>query len=282
MEARLDSEWLLGEPRWWNIDGDGPPDFRQGELTPPAPWVSTTPRVGNFGWCRQRYRPLAWSLLRPFAWAPLFLALSAIPIAFPGRTPNDGLVSLGFFSLCWSLVVIPLLMARNAQPMSGSGILSLPLDWPSLALAITIFPIHIFYDSRVGWASYALFWFAYIRTVQYVQNSMRVTPGRFLLPVDPADWGADLPPPWKEHSTSWARKEIASAKLDTGRLVIAGASRSGQDFLALAFVHDSGFVHDPFHENMPSDEILSRILESPPPIVGTEWPSILLHNSEEE
>ena len=111
---------------------------------------------------------------------------------------------------------------------------------------------------------------------------MRVTPGRFLLPVDPADWGADLPPPWKEHSTSWARKEIASAKLDTGRLVIAGASRSGQDFLALAFVHDSGFVHDPFHENIPADARLSRILEASLPIVGKEWPSILLHNSEEE
>ena len=282
MEARLDSDWLLGESRWWNLDGQDPPDFRKGELAPPAPWVSTTPRVGNFGWCRQRYRPLAWSILRPFAWAPLFLALSAIPIAFPGRTPDDQLVSLGFFSLCWSLVVIPLLMARNAQPMSGTGILSLPLDWPSLALAITIFPIHIFYDSRVGWASYVLFWFAYIRTVQLVQNSMRVTPARFLLPVNPEDWGGGLPPPWEEHSANWARKAIASVKLDTGTLVIAGASRSGQDFLALAFVHDSGFIQDPFHQNMSADESLSRILESPPPIVGTEWPSKLLHISEEE
>ena len=282
MEAGHDRHWLLGDPRWWGIDGENPPDFREGELSPPPSWVSTTPRVGNFGWCRQRYRPLAWSLLRPFAWAPLFLTLSAIPIAFPGRTPDDQIFSLGFFSVCWILVIVPLVLTRNAQPMSEDGILSLPLDWPSLALATAIFPLHFAYDSRIGWVSYALFWFAYIRTVNFVQSSMSVTPARFLLPMDPTDWSGGLQPPWKEHSTTWSTKEIASAKFDTGRLVIAGASRSGQAFLAIAFVHDSGFVHDPFHENLPSDAGLSRILETPPPIVGTEWPSSLLDNTEEE
>ena len=166
--------------------------------------------------------------------------------------------------------------------MSEGGVLSLPLDWPSLALATAFFPMHIVYDSRLGWVSYALFWFAYIRTVQNVQHSMRVTPARFLLPVNQADWVGGLNPPWEVHSTSWARKSIASAKVDSGRLVIAGASRSGQDFLAIAFVHDSGFVHDPFHVNLSSDQILSQLLESPPTIVGTEWPRALLDYSEEE
>ena len=282
MEAGPDRHWLLGDPRWWGIDGENPPDFREGELSPPSSWVSTTPRVGNFGWCRQRYRPLAWPLLRPFAWAPLFLALAAIPVAFPGRTPNDQLIALASFSLCWALVTLPLAFARNAQPLSEGGVLSLPLDWTSLALATAFFPMHIVYDSRLGWVSYALFWFAYIRTVQNVQHSMRVTPARFLLPVNQADWVGGLNPPWEVHSTSWARKSIASAKVDSGRLVIAGASRSGQDFLAIAFVHDSGFVHDPFHVNLSSDQILSQLLESPPTIVGTEWPRALLDYSEEE
>ena len=282
MEAREDRHWLLGEPGWWGVEEGLPPDFRNGELPPPERWVSTTPRVGNFGWCRQRLRPLAWPLLRPMAWAPLFLATSAVPLALPGRTPFDQALALGLFAISWSLVVLPLLFARNSQPMSEGSFLSLPIDTTSLALAAAVFPLHVYYHPVIGWLSYALFWLAYFRTVMLVQRAMLVPPARFLLPVEPVDWDSALPPPWEGKSSSWARNELASAPTRNGRLVIAGATRSGQDFLSLAFVHHSGFVQDPFHEGHDGSSGVPGALESPIPLVGLQWPSIFIAPSEEE
>ena len=282
MEARLDRHWLVGEPGWWKTSGGSLPDFMAGELQPPLTWVSTTPSVGNFGWCRQRMRPLAWALLLPLAWAPLFLFLTAIPLALPGRTPNDQLTSMLFFSVAWGLVILPILFSRNAQQMSEGGLLELPVDWISLALASAVFPLHLSIDPRVGWVSYALYWAAYIRTVQLVQTTMMSPPSRFLLPIEPEDWVGDLESPWEVFSDKWSRKRLASVGFPNGNLVICGSSRSGQDFLSLAFVHKSGFVQDPFHERTSMEPGLSEFLAKPLPIVGREWPTPLLPISEEE
>lgn len=282
MEARQDRYWLLGEPGWWGLGETMPPEFRTGELPPPEGWVSTTPRVGNFGWCRQRLRPLAWPLLRPMAWAPLFLATSAIPLALPGRTPFDQALAVGLFAISWSLVFFPILFARNSQPMSAGGLLSLPVDTISLGLAAAVFPLHFYYHPMAGWVSYALCWVAYFRTVMLVQAAMLVPPARFLLPVEPSDWEPSLQDPWERQSGSWGRKEIASAPTRFGRLVISGTSRSGQDFLSLAFVHSSGFVQDPFHEGHDPSSGVQEALESPIPISGLQWPSNFLVHSEEE
>ena len=282
MEASLDRHWLLGEPGWWTNSGALPPDFRAGELPPPLPWVSTTPRVGNFGWCRQRMRPLVWPLLRPLAWAPLFLFLSAIPLALPGRTPNDQITSMFFFSISWGLVFLPILFARNAQPMSSESLLSLPVDWASLALASAIFPLHLSIDPRIGWLSYAIYWVAYVRTVQLVQAAMMAPPARFLLPIEPDDWSGELGPPWEISSTKWSRKRLASVDLPNGAVVLSGSSRSGHDFLSLAFVHRSGFVQDPFHERSIAESGLAELLAHPLEVVGREWPASLLPSPEEE
>ena len=282
MEASLDRHWLLGEPGWWKNSGALPPDFRAGELPPPLPWVSTTPRVGNFGWCRQRMRPLVWPLLRPLAWAPLFLFLSAIPLALPGRTPNDQITSMFFFSISWGLVFLPILFARNAQPMSSESLLSLPVDWASLALASAIFPLHLSIDPRIGWLSYAIYWVAYVRTVQLVQAAMMTPPARFLLPIEPDDWSGELGPPWEISSTKWSRKRLASVDLPNGAVVLSGSSRSGHDFLSLAFVHRSGFVQDPFHERSIAESGLAELLAHPLEVVGREWPASLLPSPEEE
>ena len=282
MEASLDRHWLLGEPGWWKNSGALPPDFRAGELPPPLPWVSTTPRVGNFGWCRQRMRPLVWPLLRPLAWAPLFLFLSAIPLALPGRTPNDQITSMFFFSISWGLVFLPILFARNAQPMSSESLLSLPVDWASLALASAIFPLHLSIDPRIGWLSYAMYWVAYVRTVQLVQVAMMAPPARFLLPIEPDDWSGELGPPWEISSTKWSRKRLASVDLPNGAVVLSGSSRSGHDFLSLAFVHRSGFVQDPFHERSIAESGLAELLAHPLEVVGREWPASLLPSPEEE
>ena len=278
----MDRHWLLGEPGWWKNSGALPPDFRAGELPPPLPWVSTTPRVGNFGWCRQRMRPLVWPLLRPLAWAPLFLFLSAIPLALPGRTPNDQITSMFFFSISWGLVFLPILFARNAQPMSSESLLSLPVDWASLALASAIFPLHLSIDPRIGWLSYAMYWVAYVRTVQLVQAAMMTPPARFLLPIEPDDWSGELGPPWEISSTKWSRKRLASVDLPNGAVVLSGSSRSGHDFLSLAFVHRSGFVQDPFHERSIAESGLAELLAHPLEVVGREWPASLLPSPEEE
>ncbi len=282
MEASLDRDWLLGEPGWWGIV-DGPvPDFMPGEISPPMEWVSTTPSVGNFGWCRQRLRPLAWPLLRPMAWAPLFLLLSALPLAIPGQTPDDQVVSASFFLLAWGLVMLPLLFSRNSQPMSGRSVLSLPVDWASLTIASALFALHLVIDPRLGWLSYGLFWLAYFRTIQLVQASMMAPPSRFLLPISPEDWEGTLDYPWIVSSDRWSRNRIASARLQNGDLVLCGSSRSGQDFLSLAFVHKSGFVLDPFHERLSKEPGLVDLLSKPLPVVGREWPARFLQFSEEE
>ena len=282
MEARQDKDWLLGEPRWGGLDSSSPPDFRHGELAPPATWVSTVPSIGKFGWCRQRYRPLAWSIVRPFAWSPFFLAISVIPLLIQGKTPNDQVFSAGLFLLSWGLVMLPLILARNSQPMSDGNISSLPVDWASLLFATALFPLHIIFDHRFGWAAYIFYWVAYIRTVQIVQKSMIAPSARFLLPIEAEDWPSSLEMPWKVHSSHWKRGLLASARLENGKLVIYGTSRSGTDFLALAFVHKSGFVQDPFHRNMPFESGTSDLLASLSPIVGIQWPENFLNLSEEE
>ena len=282
MEAGLDRHFLLGEPGWWKNSDELPPDFKSGELSPPLPWVSTTPRVGNFGWCRQRLRPLVWPLLKPLAWAPLFLLLSAIPLLLPGRTPDDQGTSMFLFSVSWGLVALPILFARNAQPMSDESLLSLPLDWFSLLLASAIFPLHLTIDPRIGWASYLLYWVAYFRTVQLVQAAMMTPPARFLIPIEPEDWPGEISPDWVVSSPKWSRKRLASADLPNGAAILSGYSRSGQDFLSLSFVHESGFVQDPFHDSSPGGPELSELLADPLPIVGREWPSSLIISSEEE
>ena len=282
MEAGLDRHWLLGEPGWWGIVGGSAPDFMPGELSPPMEWVSTTPSVGNFGWCRQRLRPLAWSLLRPMAWAPLFLMLSAIPLAIPGKTPDDQAVSASFFLLSWGLVIMPVFFSRNSQPMTGNSFFSLPVDWFSLTIASILFALHVVIDPRLGWLSYGLFWLAYFRTVQLVQASMMAPASRFLLPIDPEDWEGGLEYPWVESSDRWSRNRLASARLENGELVLSGSSRSGQDFLSLAFVHKSGFVLDPFHERLSKEPGLADVLSKPLPVVGREWPARFLQFTEEE
>jgi len=282
MEAALDKHWLLGEPGWWSQVDESPPDFRKGELSPPETWISSTPRIGNFGWIRQRMRPLAWPLLRPIAWSPLFLAITFLPLSFPGRTPNDQLVASLFFSVSWGLVIFPVLFSRNSQPMSENSFFTLPIDWKMIIIATLIFPFHIFVDSRLGWLSYGAFWFAFIRTVNLIQQSMLTPPARFLLPMEPRDWKGGLGGSWREFSKSWIRGKIASASCEGGEIVLWGASRGGDDFLALTFVHSSGFIQDPFHETKSQSRDLATILSEPPPIIGMEWPSRFIRGLEEE
>ena len=55
---------------------------------------------------RQRLEPLCPRILYTTAWAPFFLIASAVPLAFPGTTPNDQLVAVSLFSFSWILLVV--------------------------------------------------------------------------------------------------------------------------------------------------------------------------------
>jgi len=111
---------------------------------------------------------------------------------------------------------------------------------------------------------------------------MMAPSSRFLLPIDRQDWEGVLPHPWKVISKQWSRRELANANFENGSISLSGTSRSGQDFLAISFIHKSGFILDPFHDKTSKEDGLTEFLASPIPIVGRQWPTNLIPVLEEE
>jgi len=281
MESGLDHQWLVGEPGWWKLPTDSSQHGnRSGEASPPEAWASTNVHDGGRGWARQRLQPLAPSILLPLAWSPLFLLLSAVPLVLPERLPaDDQIVAALFFSLSWTLVLVPLYMARSAQPMSGGTILSLPFDWATFAAASAVFALHIPASPLFGWVSYALFWVAWLRTYRRIKRVLQIPSSRWLLPIDQSIWNSEsmLSPEWQTVSEVWTTGPIATMDCDWGRLAISGASRGDDRFLAIALVDQSGFVHDPFHVGPVGDALAAGSLSKPPVVDrGLEWPERLL------
>ena len=281
MESGLDHQWLVGEPGWWKLPTDSSQHGnRSGETSPPEAWASTNVHDGGRGWARQRLQPLAPSILLPLAWSPLFLLLSAVPLVLHERLPaDDQIVAALFFSLSWTLVLVPLYMARSAQPMSGGTILSLPFDWATFAAASAVFALHIPASPLFGWVSYALFWVAWLRTYRRIEQVLQTPSSRWLLPIDQSRWNSEsvLPPEWQTVSEAWTTGPIATMDCDWGRLAISGASRGDDRFLAIALVDQSGFVHDPFHVGPVGDALAAGSLLKPPVVDrGLEWPERLL------
>ena len=281
MEVGLDHQWLVGEPKWSRVPDDSShQETRRGETSPPESWLSTTAQEGGRGWARQRLQPVAPSILMPLAWSPLFLLLSAIPLILPDRLPaDDQIVVALFFTLTWVLVLAPLYLARSAQSMSEGTFLSLPFDWMTFAVASAIFALHMLVSPILGWVSYALFWISWFRTYRLIGRVLQIPASRWLLPIDQSAWKSShqLSPEWQVISERWTTGPIARLGCDYGNLVIAGASRGSDRFLALALVDGAGFVHDPFADG-PVGEALTIGLLSQPPVtdLGLEWPERLL------
>ena len=286
MEQGLDSDWLLGESRWWKLSQGGkPPDLRAGEASPPDTWASSFPRKGGRGWIRQRHKPVSSSILLPLAWSPFFLAMTAAPLVFPDRVPYDREVTASLFAISWLLILIPLYMARNNQSMSDDGLFSLPFDWRTFVLAALLFPLHILWDPLLGWISYALFWLAWLRSIGLIQDILSTPPARWLLPIETSGWSSSnlLGPRWEVISENWTTGPMAIARCEHGHLSIGGVSRDGIRFLGLTLVHRSGFVQDPFFESKASHSEVQRILSRPPvEQEGLEWPKRLIVPDEEE
>ena len=277
----LDHQWLVGEPKWRRLPNDSSQqDTKRGESSPPRSWLSTTAQEGGKGWARQCLQPVAPSILMPLAWSPLFLLLSAIPLILPDRLPaDDQSVAALFFTMAWILILVPLYLVRSAQPMSEDALLSLPFDWATFAGASVIFALHILVSPILGWVSYALFWVAWVRSFRQIEQILQIPAARWLLPIDQSGWksSSQLPSEWQVISESWTTGSIARVDCEYGHLVIAGASRGSDRFLALALLDDAGFVHDPFSDG-PIEKALAISLLSQPPVadLGLEWPKRLL------
>ena len=286
MEQGLDGDWLLGESRWWKLSQDEkPPDLRAGETSPPDTWSSSSPRKGGRGWIRQRHKPASSSILIPLAWSPFFLAMTVFPLVFPDRVPYDREVAASLFAISWLLILVPLYMARNDQPMSDDGLFSLPLDWRTFVLAALLFPLHILWDPLIGWISYALFWLAWLRSIGLIQDILSTPPARWLLPIETSGWSSSnlLVSNWDVISENWTTGPMAIARCEHGHLSIGGVSRDDIRFLGLTFVHRSGFVQDPFFETKAADMEVQRILSRPPVEQdGPEWPTGLIVPDEDE
>ena len=287
MESGLDHQWLVGEPGWWKLPTNSSQyGNRRGETSPPETWSSTNAQEGGRGWARQRLQPVAPSILLPLAWSPLFLLISAVPLVLPERLPaDDQIVAALFFSLSWTLVLVPLYMARSSQPMSGGTILSLPFDWAAFAAASATFALHVLANPLFGWISYTLFWVAWLRTYRRIERVLQIPSSRWLLPIDQSRWDSEsiLPPEWQKVSETWTTGPIATMDCDWGHLAISGASRGDDRFLAIALIDWSGFVQDPFHDGPMSDTLAADLLSKPPVVdVGLEWPERLLARDAQE
>ena len=281
MEAGLDHQWLVGEPKWRRLpDDSSQQDTKRGELSPPGSWLSTTAQEGGKGWARQRLQPVAPSILMPLAWSPLFLLLSAIPFILPHRLPvDDQSVAALFFTMTWILILVPLYLVRSAQPMSEDALLSLPFDWATFAGASVIFALHILVSPNLGWDSYALIWVASFRSFRQIEQILQIPAARWLLPIDQSAWksSSQLPSEWQVSSERWSSGSFARVGCEYGHLASAGASRGSDRFLALALLDGAGFVHDPFSDG-PVGKALAISLLSQPPVadLGLEWPKRLL------
>ncbi len=274
MEASEDRFWLLGHPSWWKLEeGEVPPSLRSGEIPLPEAWGGVG--TNKTGWSRQRLRPLAWGLLKPSAWAPFFLIASSFPLAFPGKTPDDQALASVLFLVSWSLLIVPQLLERNSQPSSAGGVLSLPIDWKLLLVGIVIFPLHIEIDPRIGWISFSFFIASMMRSFVMMSDSFVIPPSRLVIPVDTGALNEiTIDGQWNVLSDRWHRGPIATFETENGSLLISGNSRSGFDFVSLAYRHHTGFVQDCFFEGHPESETLSEILSSPPiQFEVAEWPS---------
>ena len=284
MEAHGDRNWLRGDPAWWDMQRThNVPLIRNSEMHFP-PGMATPTFEHRFGWARQRMRPLAWPILKPVAWSPFFLISSIFPLIFTGRTPDDQIVSGVLFIISWILLIVPVSNARNAQPTSSDVFIILPIDWILLAIGGVLFLAHIYYSSMLGWAAYAVFLIAFIRSIEMISEVFSIPPARIILPIHKSSWDSGkLSDEWQVYSEIWNRGKIASVPLGEGEMVLYGLSRANMDYISLSYICKFGFVQDCLFEGHKFSGDIMRVIGglqfiSP----DTEWPIGLIVSDEEE
>ena len=284
MEAHGDRNWLRGDPVWWGLETkQKPPLIRNLEISIPS-GMGAPSSEHRFGWARQRMRPLAWSILKPVAWSPFFLITSIFPLVFTGNTPDDQFVSGALFVISWTLLIVPVSNARNAQPTSSDNFLILPIDWALLSLGSLLFLAHIYYSPLLGWVAYAVFLTAFLRSIMMISEVFSIPPARIMSPLEKSSWDSRaLPERWEINSRSWSKGKISSTPIGEGKLVLYGHTRQYTDFISISYICKFGFVQDCLFESHPhSDEIIAVLEELQFDFSQAEWPIELIAFDEEE
>ena len=284
MEAHGDRNWLRGDPVWWGLETkQKPPLIRNLEISIPS-GMGAPSSEHRFGWARQRMRPLAWSILKPVAWSPFFLISSIFPLVFTGNTPDDQFVSGALFVISWTLLIVPVSNARNAQPTSSDNFLILPIDWALLSLGFLLFLAHIYYSPLLGWVAYAVFLTAFLRSIMMISEVFSIPPARIMSPLEKSSWDSRaLPERWEINSRSWSKGKISSTPIGEGKLVLYGHTRQHTDFISISYICKFGFVQDCLFESHPhSDEIIAVLEELQFDFSQVEWPIELIAFDEEE
>ena len=277
---------MRGQALWYPA-GESTPEHLVGEENPGENWdIASGSEVGR-GWMRQRLQPLGPRILYTTAWAPFFLIASAIPLAFPGRTPDDQLVAISLFSASWFLLLLGFRKLQDGIPIPVEGLLKkfYPFDIVIMLPAAIFFLLHILIDSRLGWLSFLLFAIAQYRTIQNLISVAGENSARWLLPINPDDYSeAVLNDGWMGVSTNFRNGTLARWEdtLPEYTANLIGVTRGDSSFVAFTLMHRVGTIHDAFSDTFVSDHRFATLLSSPPLLIaGEAWPERFLATTDE-
>tara|TARA_X000000368_G_scaffold121840_1_gene95555 strand:+ start:350 stop:1210 length:861 start_codon:yes stop_codon:yes gene_type:complete len=285
VQVARDSDWLRGEPHWYPAS-ESTPSHLAGEENPGVNWEFASTSDVTRGWMRQRLNPLGPRILYTTAWAPFFLIASAIPLAFPDRTPDDQLVAISLFSVSWFLLFIGFRRLQEGLPIPVEGLLKkfFPFDIVLILPAVIIFSLHIVIDSRLGWFSFVLFAIAQYRTIQNIILVAGQNSARWLLPINPEDYSEEvLTEGWIGASDVFRNGTLARWEGTLPEYVanLIGVTRGDSSFVAFTLMHRAGTIHDAFSDTFVSDSRFDSLLLSPPLVIAGEgWPDRFLASTE--
>ena len=267
---------MRGQSLWYPAS-ESSPEHLVGEENPGENWdIASSSEVGR-GWMRQRLQPLGPRILYTTAWAPFFLIASAIPLAFPGRTPDDQLVAISLFSASWFLLLLGFRKLQDVLPITVEGLLKkfYPFDIVLMLPAAIVFLLHILIDSRLGWLSFLLFAFAQYRTIQNLISVAGENSARWLLPINSEDYSeAVLNDGWMGVSNNFRNGTLArwEGALPEYTANLIGVTRGDSSFVAFTLMHRVGTIHDAFSDTFVSDPRFASLLSSPPLLIaGEAW-----------
>ncbi len=298
MPEVADADWVHGRSEWWgSTAGRGPmkshgvfgkeldegvektpvPEKFHWEINPPPTWKLADKRKGGTGWMRQRFKPPARSILLPCSWSLFFLIATTIPLALPGRTPNDQATALILFFCTWGLIFIPAWMAQNEMPRGGGWLIG-KNTLGYLCIGGIIFPLHIIINVKLGWVSFAFFCIAWYTQIRRFQEGFKAASNRWLLPFNPLEWEEDIiNENWEIISIKWRNGPIAKHSIFPG-LELHGTHRGKDRFIALHYHGLEGWLNDPFTTQLQSEKIHEFLKNPPIRLEGEQWTKKFLQN----